>query len=269
MTLARHRAGIGRRATRRLGPATPSAALLEIRSVFKEYGGLSVLEDVTLTLPERGLFALCGPNGAGKSTLLNVIGGSVPPSRGEVMLSGADITRRPPHERFYLGISRTFQSVHLIKGRTVLDNVAVACLASHQSSITTRIARSRLDQARAQAARALADLGMEHLAGREVSSLTLETQRMVELARALAPSPRLLLLDEPASGLSEEQRQRLAAVLTALASRTCVFLVEHDLALVAQVSERIFVLSAGRVVFDGGPDDFRSSPVVNSLLVGS
>ena len=246
-----------------------SATLLEIRSVSKEYGGLSVLEDVTLTLPERGLFALCGPNGAGKSTLLNVIGGSVPPSRGEVMLSGADITRRPPHERFYLGVSRTFQSVHLIKGRTVLDNVAVACLASHQASITTRIARSRLDQARAKAARALADLGMEHLAGREVSSLTLEAQRMVELARALAPSPRLLLLDEPASGLSEEQRQRLAVVLAALARRTCVFLVEHDLTLVAQVSERIFVLSAGRVVFDGGPDDFRSSPVVNSLLVGS
>ena len=110
---------------------------------------------------------------------------------------------------------------------------------------------------------------MAHLADREVSSLTLETQRMVELARALAPSPRLLLLDEPASGLSEEQRQRLAALLTTLASRTCVLLVEHDLALVAQVSERIFVLSGGRLVFDGGPADFRSSPVVNSLLVGS
>ncbi len=228
-----------------------------------------MLEDVTLTLPERGLFALCGPNGAGKSTLLNVIGGSVAPSRGQVILNGADITRRPPHERFYQGISRTFQSVHLIKGRTVLDNVAVACLASHKSSITTRIARSRLDDARAQASRALADLGMEHLAGREVSSLTLETQRMVELARALAPNPRLLLLDEPASGLSQEQRQRLAVVLAALASRTCVLLVEHDLALVAQVSERIFVLSAGRLVFDGGPADFRSSPVVNTLLVGS
>jgi branched-chain amino acid transport system permease protein len=253
----------------RLGGADPQAALLEIRAVFKEYGGLSVLDDITITLPERGLFGLCGPNGAGKSTLLNVIGGSVAPSSGHVILSGTDITRRPPHERFYQGVSRTFQSVHLIKGRTVLDNVAVACLASHTSSIVTRIGRSRLDEAREQASRALADLGMAHLAGREVSSLTLETQRMVELARALAPNPRLLLLDEPASGLSEEQRQRLAVVLTTLASRTCVFLVEHDLALVAQVSERIFVLSAGRLVFDGGPDDFRSSPVVNSLLVGS
>jgi branched-chain amino acid transport system permease protein len=243
--------------------------LLEVRGIFKEYGGLSVLHDVTLALPERGLFGLCGPNGAGKSTLLNVIGGSVAPSAGEVIFAGADITRRPPHERFYQGISRTFQAVHLIKGRTVLDNVAVACLASHTASIVTRIGRSRLDAARVKAARTLADLGMAHLADREVSSLTLETQRMVELARALAASPRLLLLDEPASGLSEEQRQRLAAVLVTLATRTCVLLVEHDLALVAQVSERIFVLSGGHLVFDGGPADFRSSPVVNSLLVGS
>jgi branched-chain amino acid transport system permease protein len=243
--------------------------LLEVRGVFKEYGGLSVLHDVSLALPERGLFGLCGPNGAGKSTLLNIIGGSVAPSAGEVILSGADITRRPPNERFYQGVSRTFQAVHLIKGRTVLDNVAVACLTSHTASIVTRIGRSRLDAARAKAARALADLGMAHLADREVSSLTLEMQRMVELARALAPSPRLLLLDEPASGLSEEQRQRLAALLITLAERTCVLLVEHDLALVAQVSERIFVLSGGHLVFDGGPADFRSSPVVNSLLVGS
>ncbi|MDX6420163.1 MAG: branched-chain amino acid transport system ATP-binding protein livM [Trebonia sp.] len=250
--------------------ADPQAAtLLEVRGVFKEYGGLSVLHDVTLSLPERGLFGLCGPNGAGKSTLLNIIGGSVAPSAGEVILSGADITKRPPNERFYQGVSRTFQAVHLIKGRTVLDNVAVACLASHTASIVTRIGRSRLDAARAKAARTLAGLGMGDLAGREVSSLTLETQRMVELARALAPSPRLLLLDEPASGLSEEQRQRLAALLTTIADRTCVLLVEHDLALVAQVSERIFVLSGGHLVFSGGPADFRSSPVVNSLLVGS
>jgi len=260
-------AGVATGATGSAG--TSRSPLLEVRGVSKEYGGLAVLQDVTLALPERGLFALCGPNGAGKTTLLNVIGGSVPPSRGQVLLSGADITRRPPHERFYEGISRTFQAVHLIKGRTVLDNVAVSCLTSTTSSIVTRVTRSRLEDARRKAAHALADLGMTDLAEREVSSLTLETQRMVELARALAPGPRLLLLDEPASGLSEDQRQRLAVLLTTLAERTCVLLVEHDLALVAQVSERIFVLSGGQLVFDGGPADFRSSPVVNSLLVGS
>jgi ABC-type branched-subunit amino acid transport system ATPase component len=146
--------------------------------------------------------------------------------------------------------------------------VAVACLASHQSSIVTRIARSRLDEAREQAAQALKDLGMQHMQGREVSSLTLENQRMVELARALASRPRLLLLDEPASGLSEDQRYRLAGLLRAIGEKTCVLLVEHDLDLVAQVSQRIFVLSGGRLVFDGDPSDFRASPIVNSLLVG-
>jgi ABC-type branched-subunit amino acid transport system ATPase component len=247
---------------------TEAVPLLEVRGAGKEYGGLSVLDDVTLSLPARGLFGLCGPNGAGKSTLLNVIGGSVPPSRGQVLLDGSDITRRPPHERFRLGVSRTFQAVHLVKDRTVLDNVAVACLSSHQSSIVTRIARSRLDEARDKASQTLASLGMQRLADREVSALTLETQRMVELARALAPNPRLLLLDEPASGLSEDQRRRLADLLATFAARTCVLLVEHDLDLVAQVSERIFVLSGGRLVFDGGPTEFRASPVVNSLLVG-
>jgi branched-chain amino acid transport system ATP-binding protein/branched-chain amino acid transport system permease protein len=251
-----------------VGGAVSGVPLLECRGIGKEYGGLTVLDDVTLALPERGLFGLCGPNGAGKTTLLNVIGGSVPPSRGHVLLDGEDITRRPPHERFYQGISRTFQAVHLVKGRTVLDNVAVSCLASHTSSIVTRIGRSRLAEAREKAAQALGGLGMQRLADREVSSLTLENQRMVELARALAPNPRLLLLDEPASGLSEEQRRRLADVLLELGTRTCVLLVEHDLDLVAQVSSRIFVLSGGRLVFDGGPTDFRASPVVNSLLVG-
>jgi ABC-type branched-subunit amino acid transport system ATPase component/ABC-type branched-subunit amino acid transport system permease subunit len=250
------------------GAGVAAAPLLECREIGKEYGGLGVLRDVTLALPERGLFGLCGPNGAGKSTLLNVIGGSVPPSRGQVLLDGEDITRHPPHERFYRGVSRTFQAVHLVKGRTVLDNVAVSCLASHQSGIITRVARSRLDEARDRAAGTLRDLGMQRLAGREVSSLTLENQRMVELARALAPGPRLLLLDEPASGLSEEQRRRLADLLRELGGRTCVLLVEHDLDLVAQVSQRIYVLSGGRLVFDGGPSDFRTSPVVNSLLVG-
>jgi branched-chain amino acid transport system permease protein len=248
--------------------ARSTGPLLECRAIGKEYGGLSVLDDVTIALPRLGLFGLCGPNGAGKTTLLNVVGGSVPPARGQVLLDGTDITRTPPHERFYQGISRTFQAVHLIKGRTVLDNVAVACLASHKSSIVTRIGRSRLDDARDKAAQALKDLGMQHMQGREVSSLTLENQRMVELARALAPRPRLLLLDEPASGLSEQQRYRLADLLRAVGEVTCVFLVEHDLDLVAQVSQRIFVLSGGRLVFDGGPSEFRASPVVNSLLVG-
>jgi ABC-type branched-subunit amino acid transport system ATPase component len=253
------------------GPAageTAGQVLLACDGIGKDYGGLTVLDGVTLTLPARGLFGLCGPNGAGKSTLLGIIGGSVPPDRGRVLLDGADVTRLPPQQRFHLGVSRTFQAVHLIRGRTVLDNVAVACLTSHRSGLVSRLFRSELAQAREQAGQTLARLGMTALSGRDSSSLTLESQRMVELARAIAARPRLLLLDEPASGLSEGERQRLGELLRYLAGLTCVLLVEHDLDLVAQISQRIFVLAGGRLVFDGGPADFRASPLVNSLLVG-
>ena len=246
--------------------AAPGQVLLECADIGKEYGGLTVLDEVTLTLPPKGLFGLCGPNGAGKSTLLGIIGGSVPPARGRVLLDGADVTRLPPQQRFGLGISRTFQTVHLIRGRTVLDNVAVACLTSHRSGIASRLFRSELVQARQQAEQTLARLGMTALSGRDVSSLTLENQRMVELARAIAARPRLLLLDEPASGLSEGERQRLGELLRDLAGLTCVLLVEHDLDLVAQISQRIFVLAGGRLVFDGSPAGFRASALVNSLL---
>ena len=252
------------------GPAagTAGAALLECSGVSKDYGGLHVLDAVTLSLPARGRYGLCGPNGAGKSTLLGVIGGTVSPSAGRVLLGGTDVTGLQPQQRFYLGMSRTFQAVHLITGRTVLDNVAVSCLRSQRSSIAAGIARSRLDEARDKAAEALDYLGMRGLSGREVSSLTLESQRMVEFARAIAPRPRLLLLDEPAAGLSEPQRDRLSGVLHALGEVTCVLLVEHDLGLVAQIAERIFVLDYGRLVFEGSPAEFNDSAVVTSLLIG-
>jgi ABC-type branched-subunit amino acid transport system ATPase component len=252
----------GERAGGRGGP------LLECAVLSKDYGGLHVLKAVSLDLPARGLFGLCGPNGAGKSTLLNVIGGSVRPESGQVLLDGGDITRLPPQERFHRGVSRTFQTVRLIGGRTVLDNVAVSCLTSHRASITRGILRNGLAEARDAAAAALGYLGMGALAGHEVSSLTLENQRMVELARAIAPKPRLLLLDEPASGLSEPQRERLKDVLRTVAGMTCVLLVEHDLGLVAQITEKIFVLASGQLVFAGSPDEFSNSDMVNSLLIG-
>ena len=250
------------------GPAGTAAPLLQCTGLSKDYGGLHVLESVSLSLPAHGLFGLCGPNGAGKSTLLGVIGGSVRPEAGQVLLDGADITRFPPQQRFHLGVSRTFQAAHLIRGRTVLDNVAVSCLSSHRSSLAAGIVRSRLADARDKAAQALDYLGMSRLSGTEVSALTLENQRMVEFARAIAARPRLLLLDEPASGLSQAQRERLSGVLRAVGDMTCVLLVEHDLSLVAQITEKIFVLASGRLLFEGSPEEFRNSAEVNSLLIG-
>jgi branched-chain amino acid transport system permease protein len=255
-------------AARAGGADRPGAPLLECAGIDKDYGGLQVLDKVTLALPTRGIFGLCGPNGAGKSTLLGVIGGSISASAGRVLLGGADVTRLAPQQRFHLGVSRTFQAVHLIHGRSVLDNVAVSCLGARRPGIAAGIVRSRLAEARDRAAEALNYLGMGALSGQEVSGLTLESQRMVEFARAIAAKPRLLLLDEPTSGLSEPQRDRLKDVLRTVGEMTCVFLVEHDLGLVAQISEKIYVLATGRLVFEGTPDEFRQSEVVNSLLVG-
>ena len=250
------------------GEDRPGAPLLECAGIDKDYGGLQVLDKVTLALPPRGIFGLCGPNGAGKSTLLGVIGGSISASGGQVLLGGADVTRMAPQQRFHLGVSRTFQAVHLIHGRSVLDNVAVSCLGAHRPGIAAGIVRSRLAEARGKAAEALDYLGMGALSGQEVSGLTLESQRMVEFARAIAAKPRLLLLDEPTSGLSEPQRDRLKDVLRTVGEMTCVLLVEHDLTLVAQISQKIYVLATGGLVFEGTPDEFRQSEVVNSLLVG-
>jgi len=256
-------------AARRADEAAATTTLLEVRGVAKEYGGLVVLRDIDLTLPERGIFGLCGPNGAGKSTLLGIVGGSIRPSAGTVILAGEDITALPAAERFDRGVSRTFQAVRLIRGRTVLDNVAVACLRSQRSSLLRGIVISRLPRARADAMEALEYLGLGELAHREVGSLTLETQRMVELARAMASRPSLLLLDEPASGLSEIQRERLRELLRAIGEVTCVLLVEHDLDLIAAIAERILVLESGALVFTGTGEEFRSSELVNSLLIGA
>ena len=248
--------------------ASGAAAMLECSEIEKEYGGLKVLKDVNLSIPDRGIFGLCGPNGAGKTTLLNVIAGSVAPSAGRVSLGGEDITELLPSSRFRLGVSRTFQAVHLIPDRTVLDNVAVACLQSQESSLARGIVSNHLADARREAMYALDYLGMGDVVDRVVGSLTLEAQRMVELARALASRPTLLLLDEPASGLSAPQRERLKDVLRSIGDFTCVLLIEHDLSLVASLAERIFVLSSGALVFEGTAGEFRESELVSSLLIG-
>jgi ABC-type branched-subunit amino acid transport system ATPase component len=224
---------------------------------------------VSISLPSTGIFGLCGPNGAGKSTLLNIIGGSLPPSSGRIQLGDQDVTHRPAHEHFGLGVSRTFQAVHLVPGRSALENVAVACLSSNHQSLLRGVVDTGMPAAMEKAEAALDFLGLSELRDREVTSLTLEGQRMVELARAIAPEPRLLLLDEPASGLSESQREALKSTLRSVSSITSILLVEHDLHMVAEIAQKIFVLVTGRVLFEGDGQEFYASELVQSALIGS
>ena len=216
------------------------------------------VNDVSFAIPPQGITALCGPNGAGKTTLLNVIAGSTGCDSGEVIFAGDALGSSRPEERFRRGISRTFQAIHLVKSRSVVDNVAVACLSTKQNGLVRGFGRNRIRLAREEALQALDELDLVPFAWELVGTLTLETQRLVELARALASHPRLLVLDEPASGLSSSERVRLQEVLVEVGKNVAVLLVEHDLQLVRSIAERVLVLEHGSLIFDGASTSFTS-----------
>lgn len=241
---------------------------LECRDLTKRFGGLTAVDHVSLLIEGTGIHAICGPNGAGKSTLFELVAGGLRADGGQVLLDDVDITHMPAHSRAQLGIARTLQTVRLMNARSVLDNVAVAALPSHNTFMLRSVYSSGLSEARDLAWDTLNRLGVSTLADRRPSSLTLEGQRMVELARAMVSDPKLLLLDEPASGLSVDQRHRLADRLLQLAERATVVLVEHDLQLVADLASEIFVLIDGRLMFTGNSTEFLESDVVRRELMG-
>jgi ABC-type branched-subunit amino acid transport system ATPase component len=249
-------------------PAEGGGGRLECRDLTKAFGGVLAVDAVSLAIAGPGIYAICGPNGAGKTTFFELIAGGLKADEGEVFIDGVNVTRMLPHERAQLGMARTLQTVRLMNARSVIDNVAVAALESHRTFMARALVTSGLDEARARAWGALERLGIAYLADRRPGQLTLEVQRTVELARAIVAGPRLILLDEPASGLSVEQRERLSRTLQELAEDTTVVLVEHDLQMVARIAKQIFVLIDGRLVFSGDPDAFLRSEVVRTELMG-
>lgn len=251
-----------------VGDGEERGGRLECHELTKAFGGVVAVDAVSLAVSGPGIYAICGPNGAGKTTLFELIAGGLKADGGEVSLNGVDATRMLPHERAQLGMARTLQTVRLMNARSVIDNVAVAALESHRTFMTRALVSSGLAEARERAWGALERLGIDHLADRRPAQLTLEVQRTVELARAIVAGPRLLLLDEPASGLSVEQRERLSQTLQELAQDATVVLVEHDLQMVARIAKQIFVLIDGRLVFSGDSERFLNSDVVRSELMG-
>lgn len=247
-------------------PGTLSApVVLACYDVTKSYGGVVAVDSVSLEVPRRGLFGLCGFNGAGKSTLFNLLAGSVRADSGSVLIDGQDATGWSAMRRARSGVARTWQTVRLAHGRTAVDNVAAACLRDPGQWVVGSLWRPQAPAARERAWAALESLGISDLGARLVDGMTLEAQRLTELARALVSEPKVLLADEPASGLSAAQRTVLADALTAVSQDRAVVVVEHDLDMLTSVSEHIWAMVGGRVAYSGDVGTFRSSPVYAGL----
>ncbi|WP_372735665.1 ABC transporter ATP-binding protein [Nocardioides sp.] len=238
-------------------------ALLSVRGVTVRFGGTTAVDDVELSLEPGSITGLIGPNGAGKTTLFNVVTGMQRPTAGRVVFDGHDITRWGPARRAHLGIARTFQRLELFLSLSVRDNVRVA------GDIVKARRRGNYD-VDAETERLLELTGLSEIADQDVSDIPTGRARVVEVARALMTRPRLLLLDEPASGQTEQETEEFSSMLRGLAeSGLAICLVEHDLPLVMSLCRTIHVLDQGQVIASGTPDVVRASPAVIEAYIGA
>ncbi|GEB60405.1 ABC transporter ATP-binding protein [Streptomyces gardneri] len=241
-----------------------TSALLHAGGIGVRFGGVHALRDVTISVRPGEVCGLIGPNGAGKTTLFDVLSGIRRPDGGSVTFAGEDITRRSPVWRARHGIRRTFQRQQLFGQLTVADNLVVAQDWRSGLRPGTRRHRERADAV-------LRECGLDALTGSYAGALPVGQARMVELARALADPPRVLLLDEPASGTTAEERRRLAVVVRHMAEEEncAVLLVEHNVGFVMELCSRVVVLDLGRVLAEGTAAEVRSDPAVREAYLGA
>ena len=251
----------------------PRATGLALREVTVTYGGLTALSEVSLAVTDRTVHGVIGPNGAGKTTLFNVACGFTTPDSGAVSWRGEDLDRLRPHDLAGLGIARTLQGVGLFDRISVLENVMVGAdthaAAGFWSSLLGLPRSSREERRlRVSALEVLDRLGIVEYADRQPGSLPYPVRKRVALARALAAEPTLLLLDEPASGLSHDEMQELGELVRGLTGQMAVLLVEHHMDLVMSVCDEITVLDFGRVIAHGSPATVRENPAVLAAYLG-
>jgi ABC-type branched-subunit amino acid transport system ATPase component len=247
---------------------------LQVEGLTVKFGGVTALDRVSLQVPAGSLSGLIGPNGAGKSTLFNTCAGLITPAAGTVRLFGEEVGHLGPARRAQLGLGRTFQQMELFTSMTVAENVGLGLEAGLVGSSLVRQLLSRPGEATRVAeavVEALDACQLTPLARRPVGTLSTGHRRLVELARAYAGGFRLLLLDEPSSGLDDRETDHFAEVITGMVRSlgTAVLLVEHDMALVMRVCSAISVLDFGELIFAGTPDEVRASPAVRSAYLGA
>jgi branched-chain amino acid transport system ATP-binding protein len=250
--------------------------LLNIQNLGRRFGGLLALEDFCLELPEGGLYGLIGPNGAGKTTVFNLISGFLQPSEGAIFSNGREITALPPHRITALGIARTFQNIRLFQELSVLDNVLVGFHCRGRATwgeAVLRLPRYRGEerQDRARAWELLREVGLEETATQPAGKLPYGHQRHLEIARALATGPRLLLLDEPAAGLNPQETVDLMDFLRRIKRRydLTMLIIEHNLRLVMGLCQHLTVLDHGFTIAAGEPAEVRRHPEVIRAYLGS
>lgn len=251
------------------------AYLLEATNIFKSFGGLEVLKGVNLSLEEGKIYALIGPNGAGKTTLLNILNGLEKPDSGKIFFHGKEITSLSPENRAKMGIARTFQLLEIFTELSLLENVMVALFAKKpwgmlKSLFLGEFGNPREGEIKSQALTYLEEVGLGSKAKELAKNLPAGEQKLLEIARALALEPRLLLLDEPAAGLNHRETRFLGEVLKRLNEKhgLTILLIEHDMELVMNISFRITVLNFGEVLAEGPPAEIQRNPEVIKAYLG-
>ncbi len=247
--------------------AGQQSALLELRGVGRSFGALKAVDGVDLDVEAGARHALIGPNGAGKSTLFRLISGELPVTAGTVTLSGHDVTKLSQIRRARRGLAQTMQHSSLFLTQTVAQNVTLA--AQRHRGTSTWLLPRRQDNVDTRVSELLEAVGLSERAGVHVSALSHGEQRQLEIAVALACEPQLLLMDEPAAGMSAAESGRLTELVLALPREITVVIVEHDLDVVFALAERVTVLHLGKVLLTGTPDEVRGSPAVQEAYLGS